>query len=68
MRVLKISYIWKNFIWNPAACNWENGITALSIILAKYLYLASIIDNLVITCDEITEPEAQSYDKETKEL
>ena len=36
--------------------------------ILPHLYLASIIDNLVITCDEITEPEAQSYDKETKEL
>ena len=32
----------KDFIWNPATCNCEN---------AKYL--ASIIDDLVITCDEI---------------
>ena len=32
----------KDFIWNPATCNCEN---------AKYL--GSIIDDLVITCDEI---------------
>ena len=32
----------KDYIWNPAACSCENG-----------KYLASIIDDLVITCDEI---------------
>ena len=32
----------KDFIWNPATCGCENG-----------KYLASIIDESVITCDEI---------------
>ena len=32
----------KDYIWNPATCNSENG-----------KYLASIIDDSVITCDEI---------------
>ena len=32
----------KNYIWNPAACSCENG-----------KYLESIIDDSVITCDEI---------------
>ena len=34
----------KDYIWNPATCSCENG-----------KYLASIIDDSVITCDEITE-------------
>ena len=36
----------KDYTWNPATCNWENG-----------KYLASIIDDLVITCDEIIDAE-----------
>ena len=32
----------KDYIWNPAPCNCKNG-----------KYLASIIDNSVITCDKI---------------
>ena len=36
----------KNCIWNPPPCSCENGI-----------YLASIITNLVTTCDEIIEEE-----------
>ena len=32
----------KDYIWNPAICCCENG-----------KYLASIIDNLVITCDQV---------------
>ena len=32
----------KAYIWNPAACSCENG-----------KYLASIINDSVITCDEI---------------
>ena len=34
----------KYYIWNPNTCTRENGN-----------YLGSIIDNSVITCDEITE-------------
>ena len=34
----------EDYIWNPATCNCENG-----------KYLASIIDDPVITCDEIIE-------------
>ena len=37
-------YVKKNYIWNPAICSCEND-----------QYLSSIIDNSVITCDEITE-------------
>ena len=32
----------KTYIWNPATCSCENG-----------KYLASIIDDSVITCDKI---------------
>ena len=41
----------KDYIWNPAAC--ENG-----------KYLVSIIDDSVITCDEIIDAEAKSNDEE----
>ena len=34
----------KDYIWNPATCSCEND-----------KYLASIIDDSVITCDEIIE-------------
>ena len=36
--------MWKKYIWNPAICNCKNR-----------KYLASIIDNSVIMCDEIME-------------
>ena len=45
----------KVFIWIPATCSCKNG-----------KYLASIIDNSVITCDEITDAVAKLYNKETK--
>ena len=45
----------KDYIWNPATCSCENG-----------KYLASIIYDLVITCDEIIDSESNSYDEETK--
>ena len=34
----------EKYIWNPATCSCQNG-----------KYLGSIIDNYVITCDEIIE-------------
>ena len=40
----KTSYMWKRFIWNPAACSCKNG-----------KYLASITEDSVITCDEMIE-------------
>ena len=43
----------KDYVWNPATCNCENG-----------KYLASIMDDLAITCNEIIE----SYDEETKNI
>ena len=47
--------ICESYFWNPAACSCKNG-----------KYLASIIDDSVITCDEIIDAEAKSYDEETK--
>ena len=41
----KQSHVWeKVYIWNPATCSCENG-----------KYLASIMDDSVITCEEIIE-------------
>ena len=53
----------KDYTWNSFTCSCENG-----------KYLANIIDNSVITCDEIKDAdaeaklndEAKSNDKETK--
>ena len=42
------------YIRNVSACSYKNG-----------KYLASIIGNLVFTCDEIIDAEAMSNDKET---
>ena len=39
----------KYYSWNPATCSWENG-----------KYLASIIDNSKVMCDEVVE----SYNEE----
>ena len=43
-KVKKYHVCEKDYIWNPATCSCKNGE-----------YLASIIDNSVITCDEIIE-------------
>ena len=43
----------KGYIWNPSTCICENG-----------KYLASIMDDSAITCDEFIE----SYDKERKTI
>ena len=62
----KCQYEWKkrhvcekNYIWNPATGSCENG-----------KYLASIIDDSAIMCDEIIEAdaEAKSHDEETKNI
>ena len=39
----------KDYIWNPATCSCENG-----------KYLAIIMDDSVITCDEIIEEETKT--------
>ena len=41
----------KDYVWNSATCSCENG-----------KYLASIMDNSAIICDEVRE----SYDEEIK--
>ena len=45
--------MWKYYVWSPATCSCENR-----------KYLASIMDNSAIMCDEIGE----SYDEETKTI
>ena len=50
-----IIYLKKDYIWNPPICSCENS-----------KYLASIIGDSVIMCDEIIEVEAKSFDEETK--
>ena len=42
----------KDFVWNPATCNCENEE-----------YLASIIDDSVIICDEIICAEEKSFNE-----
>ena len=48
-------YMWKRLYWDPAACSCNNG-----------KYFASILDDSVITCNEIIDAEAKLYDKDTK--
>ena len=43
----------KNYIWNHSTCGCENG-----------KYLASIMDDSAIMCDEVIE----TYDQETKAI
>ena len=43
--------MWKKKNWNPATCSCKNG-----------KYLASIMNDSAIACDEVTE----SYDEQTK--
>ena len=45
----------KDYIWNPAKCSCENG-----------KYLASIVDDSAIMCDEVIDAEAKTYDEEKK--
>ena len=46
----------KDYFWNPAKCNFENG-----------KYLASIMDDRVITCDEVLESYAKLSPKDDSE-
>ena len=41
--VENVMYVKKNYIWNSSICSCENR-----------KYLASIMDDLAITCDEVT--------------
>ena len=45
----------KDYIWNPAAWSCKNN-----------KYLASVIDDSVITCDEIIDAEAKPFGRKTK--
>ena len=47
----------KDYIWNHATCSCKNG-----------KYLENILDNSVITCDEIIDAEAKSYHEEAKTI
>ena len=47
-------YIKRDYIWNPSTCNCKNG-----------KYLASIINDSVITCNKITEPKKTIPTKST---
>ena len=55
MSVKNVMFVKKNYVWNPATCNCQNG-----------KYLASIMNNSAIMCDEVTDAEAKSNNKETK--
>ena len=45
----------KDYVWNHATCNCENG-----------KYLASIMDNSVTICDEVAESNDEDADAEAK--
>ena len=47
----------KEDIWNSATCSCKNG-----------KYLANIVDDSVIMCDEIIDGEAKPYGEETKTI
>ena len=52
---VKTSYIWKRvYVQNPSACICENG-----------KYFRNIMDDSVITCDEVI---VQSYNEEIKTI
>ena len=53
VNVKNVMHVKKDHVWNPATCNCENG-----------KYLASIMDDSAITCDEVIE----SYDEEAKTI
>ena len=45
----------KDYIWNPATCNCENG-----------KYLGSVMDDSAVTCDEIISAEETHFNKKKK--
>ena len=51
--IKNVMYVKKDYVWNPSTCYCENG-----------KYLAIIMDDLAIMCDEIIE----SYHNETKTI
>ena len=44
--------MWKNYVWNLSTCNCENG-----------KYLASIMDDSAIICDEIIDVKETNFNK-----
>ena len=46
---VKMNVCEKDYIWNPATCSCENG-----------KYLASIMDDSAIKCDEIIDVDAEA--------
>ena len=48
MSVKNVIYVKKNCIWIPATCGYQHG-----------KYLASIMDDPAITCDEVIEEQFQ---------
>ena len=47
--------MWKNYVWNLSTCNCENG-----------KYLASIMDDSAIICDEIIDVKETNFNKKKK--
>ena len=47
--------MWKNYVWNLSTCNCENG-----------RYLASIMDDSAIICDEIIDVKETNFNKKKK--
>ena len=49
--------MWKNYVWNLSTCNCENG-----------KYLASIMDDSAIICDEIIDVKEPNFNKKKKKI
>ena len=49
--------MWKKYVWNLSTCNCENG-----------KYLASIMDDSAIICDEIIDVKETNFNKKKKKL
>ena len=47
---VKKRYAWENYIWSPATFSCDDG-----------KYLLNIIDNSLITCDEIVEEKTKTF-------
>ena len=49
--------MWKNYVWNLSTCNCENG-----------KYLASIMNDSAIICDEIIDVKETNFNKKKKKI
>ena len=49
--------MWKKYVWNLSTCNCENG-----------KYLASIMDDSAIICDEIIDVKETNFNKKKKKI